>query len=152
MGELLQQIYDYRRIISSTPTTSTLRAVERDRLRTLERALGWNTDASEIGIALRRRHARREMGSPAGLKVGDAFEPVTILNLSGGGLVVSPAPRFTPGDRTVVRVVAFDQRREYRYPAIAMWRATSRAGARLGLMFDGPPIELRLGGGVQEMI
>ena len=142
---MLHMICEYRRLKLRRDLGESLDRVELSRLSVNERALG-HRDLEAIGGVSsargreRRSFARNDVAIPAVLEVGGSEQPVTITNLSGGGLVVTPAPALERGELVVVRVsgdaAAGD---EIRLTSQAVWRSGTAAGSALGMAFVGMP-------------
>jgi hypothetical protein len=75
---------------------------------------------------------------PALVTVGDVDVPVLIVNMGGGGLVVTPGPDLHRGELTVVKV--HDDEQCYHLPAQVVWCARVADQLALGLSFIGLPM------------
>jgi hypothetical protein len=136
---LVRLVYDYRSLLGRRDLARLpLEPEEHGRLAAFE---GRFAHAS-----LRRRHERLALAGPGQIKVGREFRDVTISDISGGGLLVTPAPALQRGEISVVRIADPAIGREYHLPVQVVWTA-SGSTVWAGLAFFGIPIELRYGGG-----
>jgi hypothetical protein len=96
-----------------------------------------------------RRFARCDVHMGAELRVRGVEEPVTIVNLGGGGVVVTGMPPLRPGELVLLKVRLPALGREYQFPAQARWRSEGfgAQAARVALAFVATPLELRFGPG-----
>jgi hypothetical protein len=144
---LLRLLYDYRSLLGRRDIVKmTLDVEERDQLAALEQRFTWTDAVSNVGQPVaspRRQYLRLTVRFPAQIKVGTVFADVTVVDLSGGGLLIEPVPVLRIGDLTVVKIVDLAVGREYHLPVEVAWIARGR----MGLCFFGIPIELRYGGG-----
>ncbi len=137
MRDLLEMVFEYRRLLARAEATNgNLSPQTQDRLRALENLFG--QEPAESG-ARPRRHARCDVRRPATLKVGDRVQPVSVVNLGGGGVCVSPAPNLGAGETAVLRVVGEDQRTVYHYPLRANWASRDEQTSQMGMPFVGRP-------------
>jgi hypothetical protein len=136
MSTLLRLVYEYRSLLGRRDIARlALDPEEHGRLADLERRFAV--------AAHRRRHMRVGLAMAGAIKVGREFKEITISDLSGGGLLVTPAAALETGDVTVVKIGDPLLGREYHLPVQVAWVASGR----MGLAFFGIPIELRYGGG-----
>jgi len=139
VGDLLQLIYEYRRLIARRELMGgSLSRASEQRLLGLERLFGQDPD--DRRGHRRRRHARCEVRLPAVLQSGERIHRVDITSLGGGGLRVTPVPELAAGERAVIRVVSLDTGMIYLYPVVAKWVA----GAAMGMPFIGAPRQVPL--------
>ena len=134
--DLVRLVYDYRSLLGRRDLVRVpLEPEEHGRLAAFERRFAW--------INRRRRSERLPLTRPGQIKVGKDFREVTVYDISGGGLLIAPAPALQRGEITVVRIADPAIGREYHLPVQVAWAVSGR----MGLAFFGIPIELRYGGG-----
>ena len=135
MMDLVRLIYDYRSLLGRRDLARLpLDPEEHGRLAAFER---------RFAQPMRRRHRRLALGRSAQIKIGREFRDVTVSDISGGGLLLTPAPALEVGEISVVKIIDAAIGREYHLPGQVVWTADTR----MGLAFFGIPIELRYGGG-----
>ncbi len=137
MRDLLEMVFEYRRLLArSEATDGNMTQQTEARLRALENLFG--REPSVQGAAP-RRHARCDVKRTATLRVGDRVQAVSVVNLGGGGVCVSPAPNLAEGQRAVLRVVGDDQQTVYQYPVRAHWTRRGEDSSQMGMPFVGRP-------------
>lgn len=154
MSDLLKAVYDYRNLLSRRDLLRMrLSAEEVARLDALEKLFEWRPEEggpTSLPLALRRRFARCDVRVPASVKAGSTVQPVVVVNLGGGGVVVEPAPSLKRGELTVLKIRVTSIGREFQFPCQAKWLAGGLNQSAMGLQFIGVPIELRYGVGRSE--
>ena len=85
-----------------------------------------------------RKQARYEVRLPAALRVRGRELEVTVTDLGGGGLRVTPAPTLPVGKKTTIFIAA-DSGAEYAYEVAAGWVQRSGDGGSMGMPFVGIP-------------
>ena len=136
MRELLQLVYEYRRLDARAAAyAGPLRPMAQKRLSALEKLFGQEPDSP-------RRHARCDISLPATIKINGNVQPVQLVNIGGGGVCVSPAPKLREGEAAVLRVVASDAKTVYQYQVKGGWTWRDEGQSQMGLPFVGAPREL----------
>jgi hypothetical protein len=151
--EALRSLFEYRFLLGRREMLRNgLGAPDRLRLEELGRLWQWRPEdagGSSVPPPQSRRFARCDVNMPGLLRArGDEAE-VRIVNLGGGGAVVSGMPPLRPGELVLLKVRLPSLGREYQFPAQARWRQEGfgAASARVALAFVGLPLELRFGPG-----
>jgi len=138
LSDVLQHVFEYRKLLARRELLRARFDTEsKDRLEALERLF-----ASDPGEEHRRQHARCDVSVPATIKAGGRIQRVEVVNVGGGGICVAPAPRLSPGERAVVRIVAADKCSEYHYPVQALWVERDDTLSAMGLPFVGAPLQV----------
>ena len=141
MRDLLQLVYEYRRLSARAEAfAGTLQPVAQKRLSALEKLFGQEPDNPVPDHP--RRHARCEINVPATIKINGNIQPVQLVNMGGGGVCVSPAPKLKEGETALLRIVASDSRTVFQYRVKGGWTWRDERASQMGLPFVGPPREL----------
>jgi hypothetical protein len=151
--EALRALYDYRLLLGRREVLGqALGGADGARLEQLARLWQWRPEdrgGSAVPPPQSRRFARCDVNVGATLRVRGVDRPVTIVNLGGGGAVVTGMPPLRPGELVLLKVRLPEVGREYQFPAQARWRSDGfgKNAARVALAFVGMPLELRFGSG-----
>ena len=78
----------------------------------------------------------------ARIRIGDEHRPVTVTDLSVGGMRLAPAPNLDVGKRTNLRVDDLVDDQELLIPVEVVWRREGTPSA-MGVRFSGAPVVLR---------
>ncbi len=141
MKDLLQLVYEYRRLSARAEAyAGSLKPRAETRLAALEKLFGQEPGCEETTPP--RRHARCELSVPATIKIDGNVQPVQLINMGGGGVCVSPAPKLKNGQTALLRIVASDTRRVFQYQVKCGWTCRSEIASQMGLPFVGPPVEV----------
>jgi hypothetical protein len=143
-GEAIHSLFEYRVLLGRR---EALGPVEAARLEQLGRLWQWRPEDRGGGAVpppQSRRFARCDVQVAALLRVRGADRPVQIVNLGGGGAVVTGMPPLRPGELVVLKVPLPARGREAQFPAQARWRSDGfgPSAARVALAFVGLPLEL----------
>jgi hypothetical protein len=134
MNDILALVYEYRRLLARRELMGgDLSDESKRRLDSLERMLGEPTTDSK------RQHARSEVLIPATLLQGHRVQPVSIIDVGGGGVRVSPAPTIRPGEKATIRIVDGDTGSVYHYPVVVKWYLRNSEESSMGMPFVGAP-------------
>lgn len=143
MSNLLQLVFEYRRLLAkSDAIAGSLRPPASRRLKALEKLFG--KEPAQAGSDRARRFARCELRLPATVRVNDRVQPVSLVNLGGGGVCVSPAPNLQAGEIALLRIVAEDQSKVYQYQVRQCWASHTGTASQMGMPFVGIPRTLRV--------
>jgi hypothetical protein len=141
MRDLLQLVYEYRRLDArAAAIAGTLRPLAQKRLTALEKLFGQEPGSDDDQSP--RRHARCEVNLPATIKINGNVQPVKLVNIGGGGVCVSPAPKLKEGETALLRVVASDSKTVFQYQVKGGWTWRAETQSQMGLPFVGAPREL----------
>jgi hypothetical protein len=142
MRNILKHICDYRTLRARRDLLrQTLPPDDVHRLEALELLFALDpTELRSQALARdRRRYMRLDVRIRARLGSGVKNTETTIVNIGGGGLVVSPAPPLRRGELAVIRISDRETHREYHLPVQAVWKSIQRGETVLGLTFVGMP-------------
>ena len=151
--DALRCLFEYRLLLGRRELLRHgLGEVEAARLEQLGRLWQWRPeDHGNAGVPppQSRRFARCDVTVPAVLRARGSDGAVTILNLGGGGAVVTGMPPLRPGELVLLKVHLLALGREYQFPAQARWRQEGfgPTAARVALAIVAMPLELRFGPG-----
>jgi PilZ domain len=143
--EAFRSLFEYRRLIGRREAERHgLSDIENARLEQLGRLWQWRPEdggSAAVPPPQSRRFARCDVQVAAELRVRGADEPVTIVNLGGGGAVVVGMPPLRPGELVLLKVRLAGIGCEYQFPAQVRWRSEGFAAtaARVALAFVGIP-------------
>lgn len=147
MRDLLQLVFEYRRLLAKVKIKTDLRPKARGRLDALEKLFGEEPSedpAHEASGRARRRHARCSISVPATVRVNGTLQPVNLVNVGGGGICISPAPNMQVGDTAFLRIHAEEDGCVYQYQVQASWMTQTQNSTIMGMPFIGTPRELEL--------
>lgn len=137
MRDLLELVFEYRRLLAkSEAIAGSLKPKSAKRLVALEMLFGQEPKAGSVH---RRRHARCDIRRPATLRVQGRVQSVSLVNLGGGGVCISPAPNVMAGETALLRIVADDQNTVYQYQVRANWATRGEKDSYMGMPFVGIP-------------
>ncbi len=137
MRDLLELVFEYRRLLArSEAMAGSLKPRSSERLAALEKLFGQEPNSNAVHP---RRHARCDIRRPATLRVGDRVQAVSLVNLGGGGVCITPAPNVRTGDTALLRIVADDQSTIYQYQVRANWSTQGDEDSCMGMPFVGIP-------------
>ena len=143
MRNILKHICDYRTLRARRDLMrQTLPPEDVHRLEALELLFACDPSGEVRSQALardRRRYLRLEVNIAARIGAGIRTADTTIINIGGGGLVISPAPALRRGELAVVRITDPQTSREYHLPVQAVWKSVLGGETVLGLTFVGMP-------------
>ncbi len=122
---LLSQIFEYRELLHDL---GRLAPEQKGRFQELEQQLA----TGELGAGW-RYHERSATSVAATLKVGDQAHPVTVVDASGGGVCVRPAPAMIRGQRALLCI---DSSPKGVYEVEARWHRAD--DSTMGMPFVGP--------------
>lgn len=135
-------MYEYRRLSARAEAfAGTLRPGAQKRLSALEKLFG--QEPGSYASDHPRQHARCDINVPATIKINGNIQPVQLVNMGGGGVCVSPAPKLKEGETALLRIVASDARTVFQYQVKGGWTWRNENESQMGLPFVGPPRELR---------
>jgi PilZ domain-containing protein len=142
MRNILKHICDYRTLRARRDLLrQVLPPDDLHRLEALELLFAF--DPGELGHQAlardRRRYMRLDVRIRAKLGAGVKHLETTIINIGGGGLVVSPGPSMRRGELTVIRIADRETHRQYQLPVQAVWKSIVKGETVLGLTFVGMP-------------
>jgi hypothetical protein len=142
MRNVLKHICDYRTLRARRDLLrQTLPQDDVYRLEALE--LLFSFDPNELPAQAlardRRRYMRLDVRVRARLSAGKRIIDCMVVNISGGGLVVSQAPVMRRGERAVIRIADRETHREYHLPVQAVWHSLTEDHRVVGLSFVGMP-------------
>jgi hypothetical protein len=132
---LLERLFEYRRLLTRDSLEDSLDAVSRVRLDILGQLFAPGADDS------RREHERHPVALRGILKKRGRALPVQVVNISGGGMCIRPAVKLEPGERAVVRIVSGFDGVEYHYPVRAEWAVRDSFPPQMGMPFIGAPMK-----------
>jgi len=137
MRDLLELVFEYRRLLArSEAIAGSLKPHNSKRLAALEKLFGQEPN---VRGEHPRRHARCDVRRPATLRVGDRVQSVSLVNLGGGGVCITPAPNVQTGETALLRIVADDQSTVYQYQVRANWSTGGEQDSCMGMPFVGIP-------------
>jgi hypothetical protein len=137
MRDLLELVFEYRRLLArSEAIAGSLKPHNSQRLAALEKLFGQEPDSN---ATYPRRHARCDIRRPATLRVGDRAQAVSLVNVGGGGVCITPAPNVKAGETALLRIVADDQNTVYQYRVRANWSTGGAQDSCMGMPFVGIP-------------
>jgi hypothetical protein len=142
LRNILKHICDYRTLRARRDLMrQTLPPDDVHRLEALELLFAFDpTELRNQALARdRRRYMRLDVRIKATLAAGVRDTETRIINIGGGGLVVSPAPPLRKGELAVIRIKDRESHREYHLPVQAVWKAMMHDEVALGLTFVGMP-------------
>ena len=142
MRNILKHICDYRTLRARRDLLrQTLPPDDVHRLEALELLFAFDPTEvrSQALVRDRRRHMRLDVAIKATLAAGVRDTDTRIINIGGGGLVVSPAPAIRRGELAVIRIKDRESHREYHLPVQVVWKAMVGREPALGLCFVGMP-------------
>ena len=151
--EALRSLFEYRFLLGRREILRHgLGDAEKVRLDQLGRLWQWRPEdpsGSSLPPPQSRRFARCDVSVVAALRTRGQDADVRIVNLGGGGVVVTGMPPLRPGELVLLKVRLPMLGREYQFPAQARWRSEGfgPTAARVALAFVGMPLELRFGPG-----
>jgi hypothetical protein len=153
--EALRSLHEYRLLLGRREVLGhRLGEPELARLEQLSRLWQWRPEdrgGAAVPPPQSRRFARCDVRVDALLRVRGADVPVTIVNLGGGGAVLTGMPHLRPGELVLLKVRLAAIGREYHFPAQARWRQEGFGAnvPRVALAFVATPLEL---GGVVDTL
>jgi hypothetical protein len=142
MRNILKHICDYRTLRARRDLLrQTLPADDVHRLEALELLFAFEPSElrSKALARDRRRYMRLDVRIKARLGAGVKDIETTVVNIGGGGLVVSPAPSMRRGELAVIRISDRETHRQYHLPVQAIWTSVVKGVTVLGLTFVGMP-------------
>ena len=142
MRNILKHICDYRTLRARRDLLrQTLPPDDVHRLEALELLFAFDpTELRSQALARdRRRYMRLDVRIRAKLGSGVKNIETTIINIGGGGVVVSPAPPLRRGELAVIRIADRETHRQYHLPVQAVWKSILKGETVLGLTFVGMP-------------
>ena len=129
---LVETVFRYRTLIGKCDLGCGLDWEEIDQMGRIEHAF-----AADPGDG--RRKFRRQLVELPGTIRGDRInDPVEIIEIGPGGLVVRDAPFIARGE--IVEIVIDDDDRSYRFRAEGIWLRDDGDDYRVGLAFVGFPV------------
>jgi hypothetical protein len=134
MEALIARIYEYRRLLGRRALVGgSLSAESQNRLAALESELKGDAGPSN------RTFTRTQVEISATLIQGRRSSPVSVVDISGGGIRITPAPTLRPGDKATVRIASSEAGQIYHYPVEVRWCFRDAEGSAMGLPFTGTP-------------
>jgi hypothetical protein len=141
LRDLLPLLFEYRRLSALAEAfAGTLRPGAQRRLTALEKLFGEEPGSQKSSHP--RRHARCEVSLPATIKINGNVQPVQVVNIGGGGVCVSPAPKLKAGESACLRIVSNDEHTVFQYQVEGGWSWRDDNESQMGLPFIGAPREL----------
>lgn len=141
LKDLLQLVFEYRRLSARAEAfAGTLRPGAQKRLTALEKLFGQEPGSQTSRQP--RRHARCNVSLPATIKINGNVQPVQVVNMGGGGVCVTPAPKLKAGESASLRIVSNDERTVFQYQVRGGWSWRDDNQSQMGLPFVGAPREL----------
>ncbi len=143
MSTVLELVYQYRHLVGKSETGAGLDVDEIDALNTIRAMFAGDHPDLDLWRCT-RQFAREKVTLLARLRSRDLEDPVEILEVAPGGMVVGAAPFLVPGSTIELIYDDPELALSYRFKALVVWRADDdQDNFLLGLELVGTPIRLR---------